>query len=47
MDLNPRHDMPTVIIGIAVAMCVVIILSVKLFDGQLRDFIATLVGTDR
>ena len=47
MDLNRRHDMPIVIVGIAVAICVAIILSVKLFDGQLRDFIAALVGTDR
>jgi len=38
---------PIVIVGIAVAMCVAIILSVKLFDGQLRDFIAPLVGTYR
>jgi hypothetical protein len=47
MDPNRRHDMPIVIVGIAVASCVAIILSVKLFDGQVRDFIVSLLGTDR
>ena len=44
MDRNGRNDMPIVIVGIAAAVTVAVILAVVLFDGWLRDFVASFIG---